>query len=76
MSRVNIQIKISAFRYYLSIMSSEDDMLSYYGGDSHEDDRSSEESESEDEDPGLIFCPQHKTGQMIEVCLTCRTALA
>ena len=68
-------------------MSSEDDMESFYGGDSHEDDdRSSEESEEEDEDPkateklarvpGLTFCPEHKPGQMIEVCLTCRTALA
>ena len=68
-------------------MSSEDDMESLYGGDSHEDDdRSSEESEEEDEDPkateklarvpGLTFCPEHKPGQMIEVCLTCRTALA
>ena len=87
MSRVNIQIKISAFRYYLSKMSSEDDMQSYYGGDSHEDDRSSEESEEEDDEdhkateklarvPGLTFCPDHKPGQMIEVCLTCRTALA
>ena len=68
-------------------MSSEDDMESFYGGDSHEDDdRSSEESGEEDEDPkateklarvpGLTFCPEHKPGQMIEVCLTCRTALA
>ena len=33
-------------------MSSEDDMASHYGGDSHEDDdRSSEESGEEDEDP-------------------------
>ena len=67
-------------------MSSEDDMESLYGGDSHEDDdRSSEESEEEDEDPkateklarvpGLTFCPDHKLGQMIKVCLTCRTAL-
>ena len=68
-------------------MSSGDDMASHYGGDSHEDDRSSEESEEEDDEdhkateklarvPGLTFCPDHKPGQMIELCLTCRTALA
>ena len=69
-------------------MSSEDDMVSHYGGDSHEDDdRSSEESEEEDDEdhkateslariPGLTFCPDHKPGQMVEVCLNCRTALA
>ena len=69
-------------------MSSEDDMVSHYGGDSHEDDdRSSEESEEEDDEdhkateklarvPGQTFCPDHKPGQMVEVCLTCRTALA
>ena len=69
-------------------MSSEDDMVSHYGGDSHEDDdRSSEESEKDDDEDhkateklarvhGLTFCPEHKPGQMVEVCLTCRTALA
>ena len=26
--------------------------------------------------PGLQFCPRHKPGMMVEVCTTCRAALA
>ena len=26
--------------------------------------------------PGLTFCPQHKPGQMVEICLTCRAVLS
>ena len=64
---------------------SEDSGHNYSVDESH-DEESSDEFEDENDGskateqlarvPGLTFCPEHKPGQMVEVCLTCRTTLA
>ena len=69
----------------MSSRSESEDDGHHFDDDSH-DEESSEESDDENESskaaeqltrvPGLTFCPEHKPGQMVEVCLTCRTALA